>query len=75
MKLLFIDEDEFDYFLGKIKNKHYSGYKKFIDYLEKIFIKSRSFNDRQCNYSNYLRNDNKTKKYFLLIMYQNILIE
>ena len=64
--LLFIDDNEFENFYAKIKTKYYSANKKFINYFEKSFLINRPFNDGQWNYSNYLQNDNDTKKYFFI---------
>ena len=62
--LLFIDSDKIEDFFEIIKNKYYEGFKRFIDYFEKTYMHNNPFNDRQWNYSNFLKNEEDTKKYF-----------
>ena len=62
--LLFIDNDKIEYFFDLIKNKYYGGYKRFIDYFEKTYMHNIPFNNRQWNYSNFLKNEDDTRKYF-----------
>ena len=61
--LLFIDSDKIEDFFEIIKNKYYEGFKRFIDYFEKTYMHNNPFNDRQWNYSNFLKNEEDNRKY------------
>ena len=61
--LLFIDEDRIDSFFSLIKGKYYKLIKNFFDYFE----------DRQWNYSSFLKNyDDIKKNIILLTIYANL---
>ena len=62
--LIFIDSDKIVEFFNKIKEEYYNNHKKFIDYFEKQYFKNSPFKDKQWNYSNYLKSDEDTQKYF-----------
>ena len=63
--LLFIDSEEIEDFYGKIKNKYRSSFKKFFNYFDKVYMKSKPFNDKQWNYC--------ILSCYLIILYNNSL--
>lgn len=71
--LCFVYTVEKDNFYNKIKKKYIDNFKKFFKYFENAYLYKDIFSDRSWNYYNYCINFDNNDRFFLLIMFVNLL--